>query len=168
MAATWPKNGTVAEPGFVSIAPGNGARTIEPVSVCLTQERVHRLLLAVGNEKNEPVSVYDGALFLPNVLIVPIPSFRVDWLSDAAEDAKSAQVVTLNVVCPKTAEEADGSGRRIKLRELVGLYGLPVSRRCRVHRRRFKHGSGNAVAKRPVDDVSVDGIYTYYPMMEED
>ncbi len=29
-----PKNGTVAEPGFVSIAPGNGVMTMLPVSVC--------------------------------------------------------------------------------------------------------------------------------------
>jgi hypothetical protein len=34
IAGSIPKNGTVAEPGFVSIAPGNGVTTIEPVSVC--------------------------------------------------------------------------------------------------------------------------------------
>ena len=35
MAVSIPKKGTVAEPGLVSIAPGNGVTTIEPVSVCL-------------------------------------------------------------------------------------------------------------------------------------
>lgn len=35
IAGSIPKKGTVAEPGFVSIAPGNGVTTIEPVSVCL-------------------------------------------------------------------------------------------------------------------------------------
>jgi hypothetical protein len=34
IAGSIPKNGTVAEPGFVSVAPGNGVMTIEPVSVC--------------------------------------------------------------------------------------------------------------------------------------
>lgn len=29
-----PKNGTVADPGFVGIAPGNGVMTMLPVSVC--------------------------------------------------------------------------------------------------------------------------------------
>lgn len=35
MAGSIPKNGTVADPGLVSIAPGKGVTTIEPVSVCL-------------------------------------------------------------------------------------------------------------------------------------
>ena len=35
MVGSIPKKGTVAEPGFVSIAPGNGVTTIDPVSVCL-------------------------------------------------------------------------------------------------------------------------------------
>jgi hypothetical protein len=35
IAGSIPKKGTVAEPGLVSIAPGNGVTTIEPVSVCL-------------------------------------------------------------------------------------------------------------------------------------
>ena len=34
MAGSMPKKGTVAEPGLVSMAPGNGVTTIEPVSVC--------------------------------------------------------------------------------------------------------------------------------------
>ena len=29
-----PKNGSVAEPGFVLVAPGNGVINIPPVSVC--------------------------------------------------------------------------------------------------------------------------------------
>ena len=43
IAGSIPKNGTVAEPGLVSIAPGNGVTTIDPVSVCLrsiTDERI--------------------------------------------------------------------------------------------------------------------------------
>ena len=35
MAVSIPKKGTVAEPGLVSIAPGKGVTTMEPVSVCL-------------------------------------------------------------------------------------------------------------------------------------
>jgi len=34
MAGSIPKKGTVAEPGLVSMAPGKGVTTIEPVSVC--------------------------------------------------------------------------------------------------------------------------------------
>ena len=30
-----PKKGTVADPGFVSIAPGKGVMTTDPISVCL-------------------------------------------------------------------------------------------------------------------------------------
>ena len=35
IAGSIPKKGTVAEPGFVSIAPGKGVTTMDPVSVCL-------------------------------------------------------------------------------------------------------------------------------------
>jgi hypothetical protein len=35
IAISIPKKGTVAEPGFVSIAPGKGVMTMDPVSVCL-------------------------------------------------------------------------------------------------------------------------------------
>src|SRR5256885_11178938 len=34
IAASTPKNGSVALPGFVGIAPGNGVIMIAPVSVC--------------------------------------------------------------------------------------------------------------------------------------
>src|SRR3982074_1356176 len=34
ISGTTPKNGRVAEPGFVAIAPGIGVIMIEPVSVC--------------------------------------------------------------------------------------------------------------------------------------
>jgi hypothetical protein len=37
IAGSIPKKGTVAEPGLVSIAPGNGVTTIDPVSVCLEE-----------------------------------------------------------------------------------------------------------------------------------
>src|SRR5262245_54034259 len=33
-SGTIPKNGSVAEPGFVGVAPGNGVIKIPPVSVC--------------------------------------------------------------------------------------------------------------------------------------
>ena len=35
IAGSIPKKGTVADPGLVSIAPGNGVTTMDPVSVCL-------------------------------------------------------------------------------------------------------------------------------------
>ena len=38
MAGSIPKKGTVAEPGLVSTAPGNGVTTIDPVSVCLRDD----------------------------------------------------------------------------------------------------------------------------------
>jgi len=40
IAVSIPKNGTVAEPGLVSMAPGKGVTTMEPVSVCLAERHV--------------------------------------------------------------------------------------------------------------------------------
>ena len=42
IAGSIPKKGTVAEPGLVSIAPGKGVTTIEPVSVCLSYPSIHQ------------------------------------------------------------------------------------------------------------------------------
>src|SRR5215472_12392371 len=40
IAGSIPKKGTVAEPAFVSMAPGKGVTTIDPVSVCLLKSSV--------------------------------------------------------------------------------------------------------------------------------
>jgi hypothetical protein len=70
-----PKKGTVAEPGLVSIAPGNGVTMIEPVSVCLEEdiENVHRYF-----ENSRTRTCNDSALLLSNMFVVPVPGFGVN------------------------------------------------------------------------------------------
>jgi hypothetical protein len=48
IAGSMPKKGTVAEPGFVSIAPGKGAMAMDPVSVCLIAYHRRQKALAVN------------------------------------------------------------------------------------------------------------------------
>lgn len=51
MAGSIPKKGTVAEPGLVSMAPGKGVTTIEPVSVCLFRYMTHQQLRRIRTNK---------------------------------------------------------------------------------------------------------------------
>lgn len=67
IAGSIPKKGTVAEPGFVSIAPGNGVTTMEPVSVCLVVHHTSlkcRKRFVVEKNTNQNVSTI-AHCFLP-------------------------------------------------------------------------------------------------------
>jgi hypothetical protein len=146
MAGSIPKKGTVAEPGLVSIAPGNGVTMMDPVSVCLLLE----ITLSVGvmicwGDKCTPVSIDDGTLATTDDGIVPVPSLGVDGLADGAEDPDCAEVVTINMVSAETTKESDGGGSRVELGELVSLDGLPVPGGCRVDWGRLEDGGGDAV-----------------------
>jgi hypothetical protein len=84
-----PKKGTVAAPGFVSIAPGNGVTTIDPVSVCLTKKKVRQKRKA-WSPNDIPEGVYDGTLVFAHKFVVPIPSLRVDGLTNTPQHTQRA------------------------------------------------------------------------------
>src|ERR1700677_2078211 len=54
----------------------------------------------------------------------------------------------------KAAQEADGCWRSVKLRYLVFVDSLPVTRRRGVDRGRLKDGGGYAVRERTIDDIT--------------
>jgi hypothetical protein len=61
--------------------------------------------------------------------------------------------MALNVVRPKTTEESDSSGGRVKLGELVFCNGLPVTRVGGL-----KHGGGDPVCERAVNNVTTEWV----------
>lgn len=88
------------------------------------------------------------------MFVVPVPSLGVDRLTDTAQYSDGAEVVGLDVMFTKTAEETDGSGSGVEVGNLVLLNGLPVAGWGGVNWGRFEDGGGNTVEKRPVDDVT--------------
>jgi hypothetical protein len=99
--------------------------------------------------------VDDGGLLAPDVVVEPVPRLRVDRLADAPDDAQRAEVRVLHVLLAEPAEEADGGGRSVEVRDLVAVDRLPEAGRCRVDWGRLEDGGGNAVGERTVDDVAV-------------
>lgn len=104
---------------------------------------------------NSPESIDDGALLLSDVLVVPVPSFGVDRLTDGTQDSQRAEVVTLDVALTEPSEQANGGRSRVELRELVLLDDIPVAGWGRVDGSGFKDGGGRAERQRAVDDVGV-------------
>ena len=107
-----------------------------------------------GSGLSLPESVNDGALLLPDMVVVPVPSLGVDRLTDATQHSEGAEVVGLGVVLTETTKETDGGGSGVELGNLVLLNGLPVAGRGRVNGGGFEDGGGDTVEERPVDDVT--------------
>ena len=76
-----------------------------------------------------PECVDDGALLLSDMLVVPVPGFRIDGLSDGSQDTQRAEVVALNMVRAKATQQPNSGGRRVELGKLVLGHSLPVTRR---------------------------------------
>lgn len=94
MTGSIPKNGTVAEPGLVSIAPGKGVITIDPVSVCLlarkemTRVRIPSPCRVASSDL--PEGINNCTLLLSDVLVIPMPRFGVNRLSYTPENSQTA------------------------------------------------------------------------------
>jgi hypothetical protein len=74
-----------------------------------------------------PPSINDGALPLSDVFVVPVPSLGVDRFTDGTQNSDGAEVVSLNALLPKTAEETDCSGSSVEVGDIVLLNQLPVA-----------------------------------------
>ena len=88
------------------------------------------------------------------MVVVPVPSFGVDRLTNSTQHPESAEVVGLGVVFTETTEETDGGWSGVEMGELVLLDGLPVTGWGGVNGGGFKDGGGDTIEKRSVDDVT--------------
>ena len=77
------------------------------------------------------------------------------WSEHNGVSTRERKKRVVDVVVAEAAQQADGRGRGVELRDLVLLHGLPVARRRRVHGRRLEHRRRHAVREGPVDDVRV-------------
>jgi len=151
IAGSIPKKGTVAEPGLVSIAPGKGVTTIDPVSVCLSKAISYVLK---GMCDDLPEGIDNRTLLLPGIFVVPVPRLGVDGLTNTTQDAQAAKVIAINVVRSKAAKESNSSGCGVELGKFVLLDSLPIARGSGVYRSGFENGSGDSVSQRAVNNVA--------------
>ena len=128
-----------------------------------------------GTSLGLPVGVDDGALLLSDVLVVPVPSFGVDRLSNGSDSSQRAQVVTFDELFTESTEKSDGGRRGVELRhvkssvlapmremkrqetdlsELVLGDSLPESRGGGVDRSGLEDGRGDSVCEQ--ERISVD------------
>lgn len=122
-----------------------------------------------------PICVDDGASAITHFVVVPSysqkkerelaidrrsfvfedepPGLRIDGFSDAAQDAKRAAVVLLDVGSAIPHQGTDGGGCCVELSDLVSLNAVPVAALVGVRRDALEHEGGCAVGERSVDDV---------------
>src|SRR6218665_2057946 len=109
-AAAMPGSASVQLPGTSGVAPGSGAITWPPVSVCQKVSTMGQRspptflwyhIQASGligsptpprRARAPPSQPPRGAALAAHVLVVPHPGFGVDRLADAAQDAQAAQI----------------------------------------------------------------------------
>ena len=101
-----------------------------------------------------PESVNDRTLSLADVVVVPMPGFRIDRLANGTQHSEGAEVVGLSVMLTEATEKTDGGGSGVEVGNLVLLDGLPVTGWSGVNWGGFEDGGGNTIEKWPVDDVT--------------
>ena len=133
-----PKNGRVAEPGFKSVAPGNGVIMMPPVSVC------HQV--STTGQRRSPTTPWYHSQASGLIGSPTVPRTR-----RLARDVARDKVVAL------AHQLANGRGRGVEDVDLVLVHDLPEPGRVRVGRHALEHQRGGAVGERSVDDVRMPG-----------
>ena len=107
-----------------------------------------------GSGLRLPESVNDSTLLLPNVVVIPVPSFGVDGFTDTTQHSEGAEIVAGDVVFTKTTEETDGGGSSVEVGDLVLLNCLPVTGWGGVNGGGFEDDGSDTVSERSVDGVA--------------
>ena len=97
-----------------------------------------------------------AALFADGVEI-PVPGFRVDRLTDAAQQAQAGAGCTLQRAVAFAHQGAQGGGRCVEDIHLVFIDDLPEARTVRITRHAFEHQRGGAIGQRAINDIAVAG-----------
>lgn len=74
-----------------------------------------------------PERVHNRTLPATDVIVVPMPCLGVDGLTDAAKHAQAAEVVVLDVMIAKTAQQTDRGRCGIELCQFVLVDSLPIA-----------------------------------------
>ena len=94
------------------------------------------------------------SLLLADNLVVPLPNFSSDGLTNGSQDSEALHLPT-NVLITSTLQQTQSSGSDVELSDLVLVDDIPVSREVGIGGSSLKDNSGNAEDKRGVDNVCV-------------
>ena len=108
-----------------------------------------------------PPGIDDRTFFVADLLPVPLPRFRVDWLANGTQDAQRRTVSTFNRFIAFCHQSADGGRRGIQNIDLVLIHNLRHTRRGRPVGHAFEHQRGCAAGQRTVQQVAVPGYPTH-------
>ena len=133
-----PGSGSVAEPGFVGVAPGSGRN----------QDRAGFRL---------PPGVHDGAAIFADCFEIPFPCGGIDGFAYCAEQAQACEFVRSDPIHAPGHEGADGGGGAVKNCDFVAVNNFPEAIFLGEVGRAFVHHDARAIRERAVDDVAVAG-----------
>ncbi len=104
-----------------------------------------------------PPGVDDGATRFADRLVVPVPRFGIDRLTDRTQQAQARTIGAFDRGGAFGHHRADGGRRGVENVHLVLVDDLGDTRDVRVVGHPFVHQRGRAVGQRAVDDVAVPG-----------
>ncbi len=102
-----------------------------------------------------PPGIDNRAAAVADHVVIPLPGFRIDRLTDRAEQAKALSRATLDRGIAVAHERTDCRRGRVENIDVVLVDDLPEAARVRVVRHALEHERRRAVRERPVDDVAV-------------
>mmetsp|Transcript_8162 Transcript_8162/g.12610 ORF Transcript_8162/g.12610 Transcript_8162/m.12610 type:complete len:231 (-) Transcript_8162:1294-1986(-) len=79
-----------------------------------------------------PVSIHNSALGSTNHLVVPAPSFGIDWFTDAAQNFQGTQIILSRNFITKSHQGPNSSWSSVEDIDLVALNHIPVATCIRV------------------------------------
>jgi hypothetical protein len=165
-AASMPKNGRQADPGFVGVTPARGVRAWEPVSVwkyvCLL---VSAFLLFIGCKKNDTY-VNNMRLLPADDVVVPLPHLGCNWFADGAKHTK--RVHWLHPLIPSPLQQTKSSWCNVEVCDIVLQADIPVPAGVGVGWCAFVDHGADAKKKWRVHKVSVTSDPAYVSTTEED
>src|SRR5690606_23721930 len=104
-----------------------------------------------------PPGIDDRAAALADVLVVPLPGFRVDRLADRTQQTQAGTIGTFDRSLALGHHGANGGRGGVEDVDLVLVDDLRHAAHVRIVRHALEHQGGGAVGQRPVDEVGVAG-----------
>mmetsp|Transcript_4101 Transcript_4101/g.9124 ORF Transcript_4101/g.9124 Transcript_4101/m.9124 type:complete len:342 (+) Transcript_4101:442-1467(+) len=113
----------------------------------------------VGNDMASrlrlPISINHSTVALSDDIKIPLPSSRIDWLSNRTQHLQRRQIVFFRSIITEPHQTTNRSGGGIKDSNLVTLHHIPVTTVIWIHWSGLEHEGRDTIQKRTVDDVGV-------------
>src|SRR6185503_18605630 len=102
-----------------------------------------------------PPGVNDRQLIFANHAVIPLPGFRVDRLTDRAEQAQGRKIVLFGPGVTETHESTNGRRSRVEDRNPIALDALPPTIWLRIRRSTFEEEGCDSVEHGTIYQIRV-------------